>query len=234
MPHTDPRTREFLEPYLTPHGIGAMLDVPLRQNNATIGVLCAEHVGGPRTWTVDEQNFAISHRQPDRGGGGRRRAARRRSTSLAESEARARLDRRHGARRVHRHRFGRPDRRLERAGGGDVRLDARGGRSAGTLADTIIPPASARRTRAACARFHETGEAPVVNQRLELRGAAPRRARVPDRDHDHLADARRTTATSSARSSRHLRAPRARRRSCGAPRSRPRPRRARRASSWPT
>ena len=24
------------------------------------GVLCAEHVGGPRTWTVDEQNFAIS------------------------------------------------------------------------------------------------------------------------------------------------------------------------------
>src|SRR5262249_52305954 len=57
---TDPRTREFLESYLKPNGIGAMLDVPLRQNNATVGVLCAEHVGDARTWTIDEQNFAIS------------------------------------------------------------------------------------------------------------------------------------------------------------------------------
>ena len=39
------------------------------------------------------------------------------------------------------------------------------------------------------AHFLETGDAPVVNTRLELRGAAPRRARVPDRDHHHLADA---------------------------------------------
>jgi hypothetical protein len=37
-----------------------MLDVPLRHDNATVGVLCAEHIGGVREWTVDEQNFAIS------------------------------------------------------------------------------------------------------------------------------------------------------------------------------
>ena len=37
-----------------------MLDVPLRHNNSTLGVLCAEHVGGTRPWTVDEQNFMIS------------------------------------------------------------------------------------------------------------------------------------------------------------------------------
>jgi sigma-B regulation protein RsbU (phosphoserine phosphatase) len=57
---TDPRTSGFTDGYLIPNGIGAMLDVPLRQAGGTLGVLCAEHVGGARTWTVDEQNFAIS------------------------------------------------------------------------------------------------------------------------------------------------------------------------------
>jgi len=57
---TDPRTSGFTDGYLVPNGIGAMLDVPLRQAGGTLGVLCAEHVGGARTWTVDEQNFAIS------------------------------------------------------------------------------------------------------------------------------------------------------------------------------
>src|SRR5690606_2499800 len=57
---TDPRTRELHDTYLQPQGIGAMLDVPLRQNGVTMGVLCVEHVGGRRMWTVDEQNFALS------------------------------------------------------------------------------------------------------------------------------------------------------------------------------
>jgi two-component system sensor histidine kinase/response regulator len=57
---TDPRTREFRDSYLVPHNPGAMLDVPLQGNNHRLGVLCAEHVGGTRAWTVDEQNFAIS------------------------------------------------------------------------------------------------------------------------------------------------------------------------------
>src|SRR5690606_27062743 len=57
---TDPRTRGFFEPYLRPNDIGAMLDVPLRHHNTTVGVLCAEHVGGTRVWTVDEQNFAMA------------------------------------------------------------------------------------------------------------------------------------------------------------------------------
>src|SRR6185436_18125201 len=57
---TDPRTREFTASYLDPNHIGAMMDVPLHQDDATVGVLCAEHVGGSRVWTVDEQNFAIA------------------------------------------------------------------------------------------------------------------------------------------------------------------------------
>ena len=54
------RIREFRDSYLVPNNIGAMLDVPLQGNNHRLGVLCAEHVGGTRAWTVDEQNFAIS------------------------------------------------------------------------------------------------------------------------------------------------------------------------------
>ncbi len=56
--HTDPRTQEFSESYLTPLHIGAMLDAPIRLQGKMVGVLCHEHVGGPRTWTPEEQHFA--------------------------------------------------------------------------------------------------------------------------------------------------------------------------------
>ena len=46
--HTDPSTRAFTHEYLEPHGIGAMLDVPIRVGGRLVGVLCHEHVGGPR------------------------------------------------------------------------------------------------------------------------------------------------------------------------------------------
>ncbi|MGQ0812791.1 MAG: response regulator [Nitrospiraceae bacterium] len=58
--HTDPRTSEFSPSYLTPLGIGAMLDAPIRRKGKVVGVICQEHVGGPRTWTIDEQTFASS------------------------------------------------------------------------------------------------------------------------------------------------------------------------------
>jgi len=57
---TDPRTREFKESYLIPNGIGAMLDIPLRQDDTMTGVLCCEHIGRRREWMFDEQNFAHS------------------------------------------------------------------------------------------------------------------------------------------------------------------------------
>lgn len=58
--HTDPATREFSAVYLTPLGIGAMLDAPIRRGGAVHGVLCHEHVGGARQFSQDEQNFAAS------------------------------------------------------------------------------------------------------------------------------------------------------------------------------
>lgn len=58
--HSDPRTREFSESYLTPLGITSMLDAPIRAGGRVLGVLCNEHVGPPRTWEGDEQRFASS------------------------------------------------------------------------------------------------------------------------------------------------------------------------------
>lgn len=58
--HTDPRTREFSESYLTPLGITSMLDAPLRIKGQTAGVLCLEHIGVARHWTPEDLNFARS------------------------------------------------------------------------------------------------------------------------------------------------------------------------------
>ena len=163
---TDLRTRAFHETYLRPNQIGAMLDVPLRHDNTTVGVLCAEHVGSARPWTVDEQNFMISvsnlitvalvEEQ--------RQSA---LTRLQESEARARLvvDTAHDA-------FVGID-----STGGIVAWNAQAEKTFGwsrdevlgrNLGEVIVPPAFREAHNSGMRRFHETGEAPVVNQRLEL------------------------------------------------------------------
>lgn len=56
----DSRTKEFRHTYLTPLNIGAMLDAPIRQKGNIVGVLCLEHVGGPRQWTIYEEQVASS------------------------------------------------------------------------------------------------------------------------------------------------------------------------------
>jgi signal transduction histidine kinase/CHASE1-domain containing sensor protein len=57
---TDARTREFADSYLKPLGITSMMDVPLRVGGKLAGVICHEHIGPPRKWAPDEQNFAAS------------------------------------------------------------------------------------------------------------------------------------------------------------------------------
>jgi diguanylate cyclase (GGDEF)-like protein len=51
----DPRTAEFGPGYLAPLGIGAMLDAPIRLGLGLVGVVCHEHIGGPRVWTRAEE-----------------------------------------------------------------------------------------------------------------------------------------------------------------------------------
>jgi rsbT co-antagonist protein RsbR len=55
--HTDPRTAEFSELYLSPLGISSMLDTPIRVGGEVVGVLCIEHTGPTRRWTESEQQF---------------------------------------------------------------------------------------------------------------------------------------------------------------------------------
>ncbi|WP_198017815.1 PAS domain S-box protein [Oscillatoria acuminata] len=56
----DPTTREFTEGYLIPLGITSMLDAPIRVGGQMVGVVCLEHIGPPRQWRVEEENFAAS------------------------------------------------------------------------------------------------------------------------------------------------------------------------------
>jgi diguanylate cyclase (GGDEF)-like protein len=56
----DPRTRQLADDYLKPLGIGAMLDVPVRQFGELIGILCHEHSGSPRQWLMTERVFAAA------------------------------------------------------------------------------------------------------------------------------------------------------------------------------
>ncbi len=56
----DPRTQEFTEGYLAPLGITSMLDVPIRSEGKMVGVICHEHIGPMRHWTLEEQHFATS------------------------------------------------------------------------------------------------------------------------------------------------------------------------------
>ncbi len=58
--HSDPGTLELLSTYLLPNGITSMLDNLISLGREPLGVLCCEHVGEPRNWTIEETNYAIS------------------------------------------------------------------------------------------------------------------------------------------------------------------------------
>ncbi|MCI0433522.1 MAG: PAS domain S-box protein, partial [Gemmatimonadetes bacterium] len=163
---TDRRTREFKESYLVPNGIGAMLDVPLRQEDQMYGVLCSEHVGSRRDWMMDEQNFAVSAANlivvaaTDE----ERRVA---VARLAESDALAQVivDAAHDA-------FVGTD-----GSGQIVTWNTQAERLFGwtrtevvgrQLADVIIPPALRDASTTVMQRFVDAGGAPDVNTRTEL------------------------------------------------------------------
>ncbi len=55
----DPRTHGMVA-YLQPLGINSMLDVPIWFRRQVVGVICLEHVGDCRQWTLDEENFVTS------------------------------------------------------------------------------------------------------------------------------------------------------------------------------
>lgn len=56
----DPRTFEFADAYLGKHGISSLLDAAVHIGGELKGVLCLEHVGAARRWTLEEQSLARS------------------------------------------------------------------------------------------------------------------------------------------------------------------------------
>ena len=56
----DPRTRAMAELYLDKLGIASMLDVAILSQGALIGVVCHEHRGALRAFTIEESDFAAS------------------------------------------------------------------------------------------------------------------------------------------------------------------------------
>jgi diguanylate cyclase (GGDEF)-like protein/PAS domain S-box-containing protein len=56
----DPQTSEFTEKYLIPLNITSMMDAPIRLHGTLVGVVCHEHVGPPREWPLEDQEFASS------------------------------------------------------------------------------------------------------------------------------------------------------------------------------
>ena len=56
----DPRTAEFASEYLARLGITSLLDAPVRRDGRIVGVVCHEHIGPPRRWSVVDQCAAAS------------------------------------------------------------------------------------------------------------------------------------------------------------------------------
>ena len=166
--HVDARTREFSRDYLVPNGIGAMLDVPLHQDDIAVGVLCLEHVGRERDWLRDERNFALSvaNLVAAATADEERRIALRR---MADSEEISRLvvDTAHDA-------FigmGSDGRIVSWNTQAEVTFGWSRAEAIGRpLVETIIPLAFREAHLAGMRRFHESGEAPVIGQLLELVG----------------------------------------------------------------
>lgn len=57
---TNDYTQELKDSYLVPLGITDMLDLPIRENDKVIGVLCCEHRDDPRVWNASDLAFAKS------------------------------------------------------------------------------------------------------------------------------------------------------------------------------
>jgi PAS domain S-box-containing protein len=56
----DIRTQELSESYLRVFGITSLLDAPIWLDGRLVGVVCHEHVGEGRQWTLEEETFAGS------------------------------------------------------------------------------------------------------------------------------------------------------------------------------
>ncbi len=53
-------TRELREAYLEPLGISSMLDAPIYIDGKLVGIVCHEHIGAPRVWSMEQCAFGAA------------------------------------------------------------------------------------------------------------------------------------------------------------------------------
>jgi signal transduction histidine kinase/DNA-binding response OmpR family regulator len=56
----NPHMQELWKDYFQPLGVVSSLDAPIHRGGTLIGLVCFEHIGKARQWTLTEQNFAGS------------------------------------------------------------------------------------------------------------------------------------------------------------------------------
>ena len=162
----DDRTSELWESYCAPLNIHSVLDVPIRMEGKIVGVVCHEHVGSPRQWSLEEISFggsianfaalALETKEREQA-----------EEALRESEANYRLT-------------------IENALDAVVTMEADGKISGWTaqaetmfgwsrgevlgeeLAQIIVPPQYRDAHRQGLAHYLNTGEGPVINKRIEI------------------------------------------------------------------
>ncbi len=164
--HSDPRTSEFSKGYLDVLGITSMLDAPLRARGTVIGIVCHEHIGPAREWTQEEQLFAGS--LADLAALAIEDSERREAEqALRQSELRTRAI-------------------LTSALDAIVTIDeesvivdwnphaevvfgwSRDEAIGKTVYETLIPPSDQEVHKMGVRHFLETGEGPILNQRIEV------------------------------------------------------------------
>jgi PAS domain S-box-containing protein len=57
---TDPVFTEFVESYMKPNSIRAMMDAPIFSDGEMIGILCCEQLNETRDWDIHDMNFAAT------------------------------------------------------------------------------------------------------------------------------------------------------------------------------
>jgi two-component system, cell cycle sensor histidine kinase and response regulator CckA len=57
---TDPALVDMRDDYIVQRKVGALIDSAIRVEETVFGIVCVEHIGGPRDWTDLEQHFVAS------------------------------------------------------------------------------------------------------------------------------------------------------------------------------
>jgi two-component system, cell cycle sensor histidine kinase and response regulator CckA len=57
---TDPALAEMRDDYIVPRGVGALIDSAIRVEQTLFGIVCVEHTGAAREWSLLEQYFVAS------------------------------------------------------------------------------------------------------------------------------------------------------------------------------